>query len=182
MNLYHYFEKSIGPFKNLSDIDIKEAENILKDIRTERPNSQAAKRDDEYMKRRNYYESRARKRFLEIGGKPERQFPYTMVVEECEWLHSWYINTGFIKIPVEEFDINTISFTYGDLHPTFSLWPNISDGKEYRHMLYKYNDIIKIIDKYGMPQIWNHEGKLGPVRYIEAQIWSDTIIQKYKMD
>ena len=32
-----------------------------------------------------------------------------------------------------------------------------------------------------MPQEWNDDGKYGPERYIEAHIWSDKVIQKYKI-
>ncbi len=35
-------------------------------------------------------------------------------------------------------------------------------------------------EKYGMPQEWNDDGKYGRERYIEAQIWSDEVIDKYK--
>ena len=31
-----------------------------------------------------------------------------------------------------------------------------------------------------MPQDWNDDGKYGPERYIEAHVWSDKTIQKYK--
>lgn len=33
MYLYHYFDKTIGPFKNLSDLPIDEAKNILNTIK-----------------------------------------------------------------------------------------------------------------------------------------------------
>ncbi len=39
---------------------------------------------------------------------------------------SWYEQPDYIKIPVEEFDLSKISFTYGDSMPTFS--PRVNDG------------------------------------------------------
>ncbi|MNP67184.1 hypothetical protein D3C76_1629840 [compost metagenome] len=101
-----------------------------------------------------------------------------MVVEQSPWLSTWFENSAFIKIPVEEFEIETISFTYGDSMPTFS--PAINDGKEYRKKLYTYDEILNIILKYGMPQDWNDDGKYGPERYIEAHVWSDKTINKYR--
>lgn len=62
--------------------------------------------------------------------------------------------------------------------PTFS--PAITDGKEYRKQLYTYDEILKIIDKYGLPQDWNDDGRYGPERYIEAHVWSDETIDKYR--
>ena len=31
------------------------------------------------------------------------------------------------------------------------------------------------IQQYGLPQDWNADGKGGPERYIEAQIWEDAV-------
>ena len=42
---------------------------------------------------------------------------------------------------------------------------NTRDGKEYRNRLYDYDDIQKIIFKYGLPQIWNPDFKYGPENY-----------------
>lgn len=58
--------------------------------------------------------------------------------------------------------------------------PRINDGKEYRKKLYNYNEILEIIEKYGLPQDWNNDGRFGPERYIEVQIWSDEVISRYK--
>ena len=56
-----------------------------------------------------------------------RNAPHYMVVEYSPWLSTWYENSAFIKIPIEEFDKKTISFTYGDSHPTFS--DRVNDGR-----------------------------------------------------
>ena len=36
MVLYHYYDRKTGPFKNLSDISIDEAEKILRKIKEEK--------------------------------------------------------------------------------------------------------------------------------------------------
>lgn len=180
MHLYHYFDNKIGPFVSLSEISIDKAKNILEKIKFDKPNVQSAKRDPEYMDRRHYYEDILKKEFVKKGGIIKRDSPHYMVVEHSPWLNTWFENSAYIKIPIEEFDLNTISFTYGDSHPVFSLLENKMDGKEYRKKLYTYYEIIKIIEKYGLPQNWNNDGIHGPERYIEAHIWSDEIINKYK--
>ena len=55
----------------------------------------------------------------------------------------------------------------------------VNDGKEYRKKLYTYDEILEIIEKYGLPQNWNDDGTYGPERYIEAHIWSDEVIGRY---
>jgi hypothetical protein len=37
MYLYHYFDKTIGPFVNLSDLPIDEAKTIMDKIKKEKP-------------------------------------------------------------------------------------------------------------------------------------------------
>ena len=177
MFLYHYFDKTIGPFKNLSDLSLDDANTILKEIAITKPNVQCAKRNADYMQARVYYENILRNEFQKKGGLIYRQVPHYMVVEHSPWLSTWYENCSFIKIPMEEFDLRTVSFTYGDSHPTFS--DRVNDGKEYRKKLYTYDEILEIIEKYGLPQDWNDDGTYGPERYIEAHIWSDEVIGRY---
>ncbi|MCI8643496.1 MAG: hypothetical protein HFG79_08490 [Lachnospiraceae bacterium] len=177
MFLYHYYDASMKPFQNLSDASIEEAKKILKDIALKKPGTQCAKRADEYMELRHYYEEILRCEFMKKGGNIRRKSPHYMVVEHSPWLASWFENSAFIKIDLDEFDKSTLSFTYGDSHPTFS--KRVNDGKEYRKKLYTYDEILAIIAKYGYPQDWNNDGKYGPERYVEAHIWSDDVIKRY---
>ncbi len=177
MYLYHYFDKTVGPFVNLSDLPVDEAQSVLNTIKATKPNSQCAQRHDQYVEYRRNCESIIRSEFAKKGGVITRTSPHYMVVGESPWLSTWYENSAYIRIPIEEFAIMTVSFTYGDSMPTFS--PTINDGKEYRKQLYTYEEILGIIVKYGMPQDWNEDGRFGPERYIEAHIWSDETILKH---
>ena len=178
MYLYHYYNKNTQPFLNLSDLELEEANSVLEEIRRTNPNAFCAKRQPEYMEKRLYYENILREEFKKKGGKIERNVPHYMTVEHSPWLSSWYEDCAYIKIPVEEFDLRTLSFTYGDSHPTFS--DRVNDGKEYRKKLYMYDEILQIIDKYGLPQKWNADGTFGPERYVEVHVWSDAAISKYR--
>ena len=180
MYLYHYYDKKNGPFKNLSELSREEAEEVLANIRETKPNSQSAQRDEDYMFRRRMYEDIIRKEFAKKGGIIERQSPHYMVVEHSPWLSSWFEDCEVIKIPIEEFDLRTVSFTYGDSFPTFSPWPRDDDWKEYRRKLYTYEEILEVIKKYDLPQKWNADGQHGPERYVEAHIRSDKTIDKYR--
>lgn len=177
MYLYHYYDKSVEPFRNLSDVSVEEAKAIMQNIKETKPDTVGAKRSPEYIELRRHYEEILRTEFLKKGGNIRRNVPHYMVVEHSPWLSTWFENPAFIKIPIEEFDLTTISFTYGDSHPTFS--PRVNDGKEYRKKLYTYDEILKIIEKYGLPQNWNDDGRFGPERYVEAHIWSDETISRY---
>ena len=57
MFLYHYYDKNIGPFKNLSDLSLDEANRVLQEIAITKPNVQCAKRNSDYMQARFFYEN-----------------------------------------------------------------------------------------------------------------------------
>lgn len=178
MYLYHYYDSTIGPFRSLTEISPDEAKTVLDNIRAAKPNSMCAQRHGKYVEYRRNCESILRAEFAKKGGIMNRTSPHYMVVEHSPWLSTWYENSAFIKIPVEEFDISTLSFTYGDSMPTFS--PSVTDGREYRRQLYTYDEILGIIEKYGLPQDWNDDGSHGPERYIEVHVWSDETINRYR--
>src|SRR5690242_11026963 len=110
--LYHYYEKSKGPFKNLSDLNIDEAQKIQNEIKAKNEVF-ASNRQKGYLDRRKELEQIARNIFISKGGKPIRRVPHYMVVNECKWLQSWYKEGEFVRIHISKFNLDTISFTYG---------------------------------------------------------------------
>lgn len=147
MYLYHYYDRRTGPFRSLTAIGQEEAAEIL------------------------------RREFSAKGGIMDIETPYYMVPGHSPWLSTWYEQGEFLKIPVTEFDLRKISFTYGDSMPTFN--PKVNIGKEYHMKLYFYEEILKIIEKYGFPQDWNDDGAHGAERYIEVQVWTEEPLKKY---
>lgn len=81
-----------------------------------------------------------------------------------------------MTLPLSAFAPDTLSFTYGDLFPTFS--SRVVDGREYRRAVYTLAEISDIIEKYGLPQDWNAHGSYGPERYVEVQVWDDGPIEE----
>lgn len=182
MYLYHYFDRAVGPFVSLSDLPLREAKAVIRAIELEKPNVQCAHRHPTYMEDRCAYEEILRTEFRKKGGVLQRENPHYLVVEHSPWLSTWFENSDFIRIPIEEFNLKTVSFTYGDSHPTFSPRPREDDWKEYRRTLYTYEEILEIIDKYGLPQEWNDDGRFGPERYVEAHVWSEEPIGRYRTE
>lgn len=64
MVLYHYYDASMKPFQNLSDVSIEEARKILKDIASKKPDTQCAKRTTGYIELRHHYEDILRCKFM----------------------------------------------------------------------------------------------------------------------
>ncbi len=177
MDLYHYYDKRSGPFRSVTAIPVDQGKTILEKMKKERLDSMCAKRDADYIEKRRSCEAILRREFLAKGGIIEIESPYYMVVEHSPWLSTWYEQGEYLKIPIEEFDVRKISFTYGDSMPTFS--SKVNDGKEYRKQIYTYEEILGIIEKYGLPQEWNDDGAHGPERYIEAHVWTNVPIANY---
>ena len=172
--LCHYYESSKGPFLNLSDLPVDEAEEILDRIRW---GGQvfASKRSDDYLTIRTQLEARVGELFVLKGGKPRRERPHYMVLGTCPWLKSWYREGREFKIPLACFHPDIVSFTYGDTFPAM----RFKDGKPYRGQVYTLHDLPRIIFLYGLPQEWNKDSQHGPDRYIEAQVWDDEPIGRF---
>lgn len=175
-DLYHYFERTHGPFRNLSGLSEEAADAISEQIRMQGKGF-ASQRQPDYMRIRRELESQAREQFVAKGGRPRTTFPHYMTLSPCDWLETWYEDAGIIVIGVDTFASDAISFTYGDLFPTM----RYSDGKPYRKQVYTKDEIMEIIARYGLPQDWNPDGAKGPERYIEVQVWDEEIVKAYML-
>ena len=172
--LSHYYEASDGPFRNLSDLPEQEAEAVLQRIRKSGDRF-ASQRQADYLPIRRELEERVRRLFIGKGGKPQRERPHYFVVGECPWLKSWYVDGCELRIPLVKFNPEFVSFTYGDTFPAM----RFMDGRPYRGQVYTLDELPRLIEQHGLPQSWNAEGKLGPERYIEAQVWDDEPLRDY---
>jgi len=172
--LYHYYEYSQGPFRNLSDLPMKEAQKVQRQLK-QTGKGFASKRSDDYMSIRRELEDKARRMFIAKGGTPLRSRPHYLTLGETPWLQEWYTDTRKIELPIEDFNPQIISFTYGDLFPTM----RYGDDKPYRKQVFTMQEIFSIIDEFGLPQEWNRDGLHGPERYIEAQVWDDKPLLPY---
>lgn len=171
MFLYHYYSEEQGPFRNLSSLPVEEAEQILGQIK-QKGVGFASRRSDDYLLIRHQLEQQARALFISKGGIPQNLYPHYMTLGACPWIESWFPDGRVLRIPLEEVKEDAISFTYGDLFPTM----RYDDGKTYRGQVYTKQEILEMIRIYGFPQDWNPDGKLGPERYIEAQLWVDPML------
>jgi hypothetical protein len=166
--LTHYYEAAEGPFRSLTTLPPHEAETILERIRRQEDRF-AARRAPDYLTIRYDLEQQIRALFIEHKGCPRRDHPHYFILGECPWLKSWYNHGCEVRIPINAFSPNAVSFTYGDSFPAM----RYKDGKPYRGQVYTLAQLPEIVQTYGLPQIWNSDGHGGPERYIEAQVWEE---------
>jgi len=172
--LSHYYERADGPFSNLSMLSTEQAERILAEIRRN-GNRFASQRASDYLTKRLDLEREIRQRFEEKGGRPKLARPHYMILGTCPWLKRWYVEGQEIQIKLASLPEECLSFTYGDSFPAM----NYRDGKPYRGQVYTLNELGEIIQCYGLPQEWNPDGKGGPERYIEAQVWDEAPLREH---
>ncbi len=165
--LIHYYERKNGPFLSLSDLTLEEAETVLERIR-QRGDVFASRRSPAYVSERFEIEERIRGLFTLKGGRPQCARPLYFVLGECAWFETWYRDAAELRIALAQFDPATVSFTYGDSFPAM----HMKDGRPYRGKVYTLAELPGVVAEYGLPQEWNPDGKFGPERYIEAQVWS----------
>lgn len=75
-NMYHYFDKDIGPFRNLSKLSFEAAEEVSNRIKLD-GKSFASQRSDDYMSIRRDLESNAREQFIAKVVNPLTHFRIT---------------------------------------------------------------------------------------------------------
>ena len=172
--LCHYYEERDGPLRNLSDLPLEKAQTVLEGIRAKRDRF-ASQRTNDYLVVRRALEEQVRGLFIAKGGKPKRSRPHYFVLGECAWLRNWYPHGCELRLPLHVFRTECLSFTYGDTFPAM----RYGDGKPYRGKVYTFAELTDLVEQYGLPQVWNADGKAGPERYIEAQVWEDEPLQPY---
>lgn len=173
VGIYRYFylnrEKNI--FSNLTQLEFDSADEYLAYIREH--NLSVKSYNEHYLRCRFNTEKALYEQFVRKGGKPRIKHPYYFTLGKCdEWFYGRKDSFGCVELFLNEFDPEVISFTYGDSVPTFM--EDFQDGKEYRSQVYTWEEIKELIEKYGMPNVWNTFEKFGPENYIEVQVWSDS--------
>lgn len=180
--LYHYYELNNGPFRNITEHGIEKALDIQRKI-SEGWNSE---RPRNYIDLRFGLEAKLKEQFISKGGKPSRDDPFYFTLGICEWAKSWYINPGVVKIPLSDFKLEHISFTYPDSMVSFQFHdePKLAAyRKEANGKVFLLNEIEEeIIKMYGIPSVekWQSQEAMKYDRYIEAQVWDDTYFKSSK--
>jgi hypothetical protein len=150
--IVHHYEANQGSFRSLSDLSLEEAESILQRIRREGIVF-ASKRNMDYLGIRESLEEQMRQLFIEKDGHPKRLRPHYFILGSCEWVKGWYRDGREIQLLLKTVNPNVISFTYGDSFPAM----RYQDGKSYRGQVYVLEELLGLVARYGLPQVWDDE-------------------------
>ena len=183
--LYHYYEKDFGPFMPLTALPMEQAREILLAQKAagkfHNPNIEG------FLQNRYNRDKQLHDAFIAHGGKPQLTAPVYMMLGEHKQWESAYENPAVIKIPLDEFDPLTVSFTYGDSFAIFN--PKLFGEEEYWNKIYFADEILEVIARNGFPPYVEYDFGRGiyptdkhinhHLKYVEAHVWDNEILKKY---
>lgn len=182
-HLYHYYDKSKPPLRAITSLARDKAFDILTKDSDMSPSFW-----NYWLDKRLADEKSIRDKFLAIGGKPQNPYPIYFTLGANEGMKTWFDNLAWIKIPVCELDPCTVSFTYGDSFAVFK--PELNTGEAYWDKVFFYDGILKMIEQYGYPEDppYDMKNRVLPkgkgmhewLLYIEAHVWSDEVLARYR--
>jgi len=182
-HLYHYYDKSKPPLRAITSLSHDKAFEVLTKHSDMSPDFW-----DNWLNKRYADEKTVRDKFISIGGRPVNSAPVYFTLGANEGMKTWFDNLAWIKIPVSEFDLDAVSFAYGDSFAVFN--PSLDTGEEWWGQVFRYKDMLRLIDRYGYPEDppYDMKNRIFPndrhihlcLKYIEAHVWSDEILNKYR--
>lgn len=185
-HLYHYYEKNTPPFRSITALPSKEAAAVLRAKQTADPKS-TNPNIDRFLKWRYEMEKTVRDKFVEIGGKPVSFAPVYLTLGANQHMKTWFADPAVIRIPVGALNPDIVSFTYGDMFAVFN--PALNTGEEWWAQVYRYEKILKLIAKYGLPEdpdyhmrewIFPADKPINQyLKYIEAQVWDAEALKQF---
>lgn len=183
--LTHYYHKDENPFRTISSLSDDEAMKVIgKYDPSEALVYRRFKDPIKYLKERRTTELWLRDEFIKLGGKPVNKWPYYLVLGRSSYIFDGYNGEcREIKLPMSEIDLEQVSFTYPDSMVSF--WLSQRQDEEYYQPKYHgkvftFDGIKKIsADIKHEDNIWEKDKSRAFDFFVEAQIWSDEIIDSY---
>lgn len=184
----HYYRASRAPFLNLSDLPGDQVMAVMAELIQERREGvQQRPFGRMYIEMRQVVEDRLRRKFIALGGRPERRAPHYFVLGESPWFRGLAIDMEEIRIKLSELPGAQTTVTWGD---SFAVMEATRDfglafvPKPYHGHLYRLEDIADLAARYGIPEPdpKGYEGLAAASTsetFIEVQVWSDEPVRGY---
>ena len=113
----HYYFPGTDPWKNIMLLPSEDAFRVAEELAKAHPDTTSFGRFADFV---NYYPARksadefVREKFIQLGGKPKLDHPYSFTLMECEYLRKWFDSSDKIIIDLEDVPDDQVSFTLGD--------------------------------------------------------------------
>lgn len=154
------------PFRSMTSLCGEDGASALRALNETNTWGLARFADPEYLTQRYRVEEDIRKRFVEIGGKPQRQNPIYFFLGRNLQFEKNERNIGYV-IPLRDIDPRAISFSYGDSMFCFDRENRHRAGEKYQNPLcedlYLLENLQQLVEHPNFPT----EEPL----HIEAHLW-----------
>ncbi len=176
--LTHYYRPFSRPFLSLSDLPEPELSRVLDQIAEHEPLPYRLTQPD-YLPLRRRIEARMRTRFVEKGGRPDRQHPrYFVLGEFSRWESD---QSCKVQIPLRSVPACSVSFTLTDSFFNYrraNLRGVAIRKRPYHEELYTLSELASQLEIYDLPtEEWRSNRDRRFEVYVEAQLWSDEPIE-----
>jgi hypothetical protein len=173
--LRHYYNSHFSPLLSITRLSEKDAFAFAKQF--DNIDETAIGRFNDFI---NYYPRRIQteewlyKEFIKIGGMPQVKNPLYFVLGESEYLNKWFGGKNMIEIALNKIDTEDISFTFGDSCAKMN--------KPERRNPFMKKELFEYIEKNDGNVLKFLETIKGTYNYIEAQLWNDRYVEKYRRE
>jgi len=166
MDIVHYYFPGTDPWKNIMNLPEKEAFAKAEDLAKAHPDESSFGRFADFP---NYYPTRketdqyVHDRFVEKGGKPELQHPFSFTLLECEYLRKWFSEGEKLVLDLEDIPDDQFSCTIGDSCAQYG-WgdrPEVLTKTELFQKIHSSGGSVEALMK-------EYQGKFA---YVEVHVW-----------
>jgi hypothetical protein len=184
----HYYRGSRAPFLSLSDLPDEQAAAVMAElIRERREGRQQRPFGRTYLEMRRIAEDRLRRRFLALGGRPQRRAPHYFVLGESPWFRGLAADMEEIRVTLGDLPDAQTTVTWGDSFAAMEVTRDFGLAfaqKPYYGRLYRLADIAGLAARYGIPRPApdGYQGLAAadtPETFVEVQLWSDDPVRGY---
>lgn len=189
--LTHYHLRGAEPFRSISELGEEEWHTVYDAFRKRQETDTTYNRrfGPTYRTVRLEVEAILRTRFEAKGGITSRSAPHYFCLGANHWWKN-FCDHDEIRIPLDEIDPRTVSFTYPDSFTSMGILDRFDlrhEKKPYHGEVFFLDELDDVIREFGMPvdrktSDYTAYHKEDLELYIEAQLWTDDPIVKYKRE
>jgi hypothetical protein len=188
-DLIHLYQRGTPPFRSLSALSAAEALDRMRALYVEGAVFwERFKEPEGYWQARKQVEAWVRRDFIAKGGRPRSEYPIYMVWGRSKWMETAIdpvtrATTAEIRVPLSDFQEDTVSFTYPDSMVSYILDQHRDPAyylPGYHGKVFTLAEIRAIVEANGLPGYrWGTELPSHLANYIEAQVWDHEPLRAY---
>ena len=186
----HYHLNDLAPFQSISDLNDEEWTRLCKKLANRRETDSSYNRrfGHSYRSVRLEAEAMLREKFQLKGGIITKSNPVYFCLGVSKWWKD-FCDHDEIRIPLDDIDLQSISFTYPDSFTSMGILKRFGishEKKPYHGEVFFLHELEDVVNEFGMPDDitlldYSEYHKENLEIYIEAQLWTDVPINKTKM-